>query len=289
MEKKRILVTGSKGKFVTYFRHYIENHYSDISFEFVSLRGEDWKIIDFENYDSVIHCAGITSAPNDDYNEFYKVNVELTRELFNKVVGTRAKHFVYLSSMAVYDGIGWGFGKEGLVTKDTIPVQKTNYGRSKFEAEEAIGAVENLETKVAIVRAPSIVGGGLEAYFDRYMRFSRIPFVSVPTIHLEAKRSFVFIDTLIDYLCSLSIERREGVFFPQNYPQMSVSEMLFEVCAASGNPKRMGSWGKILPKTIKKRFFSQICYDKGLSDAYIFDGISSKEAIKRTVTESRKG
>ena len=176
--------------------------------------------------------------------------------------------------MAVYDGIGWGFGKEGLVTKDTIPVQKTNYGRSKFEAEEAIGAV---------------VGGGLEAYFDRYMRFSRIPFVSVPTIHLEAKRSFVFIDTLIDYLCSLSIERREGVFFPQNYPQMSVSEMLFEVCAASGNPKRMGSWGKILPKTIKKRFFSQICYDKGLSDAYIFDGISSKEAIKRTVTESRKG
>ncbi len=284
----KVLVTGKNGKLVSYFRKYVQENKTDWQFEFISLRNDEWKKMELTKYDSIIHCAGITSSTNDDYEEFQKINVDLTRNLFGACVSQRTKHFVYLSSMAVYDGIGWGFGQEGLITAETNPKQKSNYGRSKFEAEMAIRELAQKDTKVAIVRAPSIIGGGLEAYFDRYIKFAKIPLVSIPWIHTEAKRSFVYIDTLIDFILSIISRQDMGIFFPQNFPQLSVCEMMQEVCCSLGCNKLTGKWGEAIPYYIQKRYFSQICYEETLSTEDILRSISSQDAIGRTIKEGNK-
>ncbi|MBE5959635.1 MAG: NAD-dependent epimerase/dehydratase family protein [Lachnospiraceae bacterium] len=284
----KVLVTGNNGKFVKYLKSYASKNKRDWEFDFISLRTDSWRQVDMSSYDAVFHCAGITSAPGDDYKMFKKINVTLTEELFRQAIEQRAKQFVYLSSMAVYDGVGWGFGKEGLITLDTEPRQKTNYGKSKYEAEKAIKAEMAGNTKVSIIRAPSIVGGGMEAYFARYVKFARIPFIPIPVIHEEAKRSFVYVDTLIEFVCNIIQNTAEGVFFPQQYPPLSVSEMMSVVCEAMGKPKiKSKIVGRIIPGAIQNRFFSQICYDSKLNENEnrMVPYISSKEAIIHAINE----
>lgn len=282
----KILVTGTSGKLVTYLRNYVQENKKDWTFEFVSLRNDGWKEKPLTEYDSILHCAGITSAPENNYEDFYRINVKLTKELFEECVRQKARHFVYLSSMAVYDGTAWGFGEDGLIREDTLPVQKSNYGKSKYLAEEAIRSVDPGETKVAIVRAPSIVGGGLEAYFRIYILYSRIPLVPVPWIHTEAKRSFIYVDTLIDQLCDIAGSAEEGIFFPQSFPQLSVSEMIDEICKAKGIRKhRSKLLGKMIPASIIRRRFSQICYDPSLRGGAGPDAVTTREAIRRSLEE----
>ena len=243
-----------------------------------------WKEEDFSDFDVVLHTAGIVSA--ETMEQMREVNVRLTKEVAEKAFRDGVKQFVFLSSMAVYDGIEWGFGKTGLITENTIPVQSTAYGASKYEAEKAISSLDSGNTKVAIVRAPSIVGKGMEGYFDRYVKFANIPLVPIPWIHIEAKRSFIYASTLAEFILNLIGECREGVFFPQQLPQMSVSEMMEAVCEAIGVAKRRSDvLGKMLPYSIQRRFFSQISYDPALSHDENIEAsnINSCEAIRETV------
>lgn len=281
----KVLVTGKSGKFATYFRKYVSENKNEWTFDFISVRDDEWEKKDISGYDAVIHCAGITTAPNDNYEDFFRINVELTKNIFKKAVMQNVGHFIYLSSMAVYDGIAWGFGKEGLITDDTQPKQKSNYGKSKFEAEKAICSIKAENIKVAIIRAPAIIGGDLEAYFSRYIKFSNIPLIPIPWIHTEAKRSFVYIDTLIEFMCALMAHEKEGLFFPQNFPLLSVSEIMREVCEASGNRKGTSRIiGKMIPHAVQKRFFSQISYEEALSlEENKVSPVSSKEAIRRVI------
>lgn len=280
----KILVTGKNGKLVTYIRNYIKRNKEEWDCDFISLRTDEWRKLPFNSYDAIIHCAGIVSSSKDDYSEYYKVNVELTKKLFEEVLRQKGKRFIYLSSMAVYDGLNWGFGQDGIITARTQPTQKTYYGKSKFEAEEIIRELRTEDVSVAIVRAPSIVGGGLEAYFDKYIMFSKIPFLPIPWIHSEAKRSFVYIDTLIDYLFKLCESKEEGIFFPQNFPQLSVSEIMEEVSKNMGKNKKVWENASIcIPRRLQKRFFTQICYDSSLSNDELFFKITTKEAIAKAV------
>ena len=284
-----VLVTGTSGKFVTYLQSFVSKNKRDWRFSFISLRDDRWESLDYSAYDAVIHCAGITQAPNDNYEEFKRVNVDVTKELFEAFLKTSGRQFIYLSSMAVYDGIGWGFGTEGLISSNTSTIQRSNYGKSKYEAEKAIQELSRKAGKastVAVVRAPSIVGANLEAYFDRYCAFAKMPFLPIPWTHIESKRSFVYVDTLIEFLCNLIAHSDGGLFFPHNIPQLSVSEMMLEVCIALGKRKRKSVMlGKMLPSSIQKRFFSQICYEDSLSQTenLAVSEISSYEAIQRVI------
>ena len=206
-------------------------------------------------------------------------------------VTQKVPYFMYLSSMAVYDGIEWGFGQAGLITNETKPVQKTFYGRSKYEAEQAILTQESGMTKVCIVRAPAIVGKGMEDYFRNYIRFSKIPLLPVPKIHEEAKRSIVYVDTLIEFMFELLQNKKTGLYFPQNYPMLSVSEMFLAVCKAQGKKRiTLPISPKLLPGKIEKKLFRQICYSEDMSNEENKNvgAISTFEAIYRAVAGGRK-
>ena len=284
----KVLVTGKTGKLVTYFQEYVKINKPTWEFRFESVRGDAWKSLDLASYDAIIHCAGIVAAPNDDYEIFREVNVNKTEEIIREAVRQKVRQFIYLSSMSVYDGIMEDSEDGRKVTVNTVPRQKSNYGKSKYEAEEMIRKLSPETLKVALVRTSTIVGGGMSSNFKRYVQFSKIPVVPIPCF--AAKRSFVYIDSLLDFFIDLVEKGMEGVYFPQSLPLLSVSEIMEEVCKARGIYKRkMGA--PIFNHFLSRDFLSGVYYDESLNilKNKQTGNITSKEAIRRTIEYEMSG
>jgi nucleoside-diphosphate-sugar epimerase len=83
----------------------------------------------------VIHLAGkahdLKNISSSD--EYYKVNTDLTKEVFDAFLISEAKVFITLSSVkAVADEV------DGELTEDVTPNPITHYGKSKLLAEQYI-------------------------------------------------------------------------------------------------------------------------------------------------------
>jgi nucleoside-diphosphate-sugar epimerase len=88
-------------------------------------------------FDIVVHCAGkahIIEKNSIEDQEFYKVNVQGTRNLLNALVKSGIpKYFVFISSVSVY-----GLNSGVLINENTSLLAKDAYGKSKIEAEKVV-------------------------------------------------------------------------------------------------------------------------------------------------------
>ena len=68
-----------------------------------------------------------------DPQAYYQVNYELTKKLYDAFLASDAKKFIFVSSVkAAADSV------DGILTEDTPPDPKTDYGKSKLMAEQYI-------------------------------------------------------------------------------------------------------------------------------------------------------
>jgi len=146
------------------------------------------------NQDIVIHLAGkahdIKKTLNSD--EYYQVNTELTKKVFDAFLTSNAKVFITLSSVkAVADEV------DGVLTEEYIPNPTTHYGKSKLLAEQYILSKEIPEGKrVYILRPCMIHGPGNKGNLNLLYKFvsKGIPWLLGS---YNNKRSFCSIDNLI--------------------------------------------------------------------------------------------
>ena len=106
--------------------------------------------------------AGIAHIKETKENAelYYKVNRDLAIETAKKAKAQGVKQFVFLSTMSVY-------GMEtGVITKETIPHPKNNYGKSKLQAEEKILSLSDEDFKVCIIRPPMVYGEGCKGNYQ---------------------------------------------------------------------------------------------------------------------------
>ncbi len=108
------------------------------------------------NHDIVIHLAGKAhdlrkvAIPE----EYYKVNTELTKKVFDSFLSSRASIFIVLSSVkAVADEV------EGELTEETIPNPQTHYGKSKLLAEQYIFSKPIPKGKKVFILRPCMIHG----------------------------------------------------------------------------------------------------------------------------------
>lgn len=166
----------------------------------LSLRNENWKELfnANENADSVIHLAGIahdTSNTLDD-DIYFKVNRDLTIELFEEFIKSDIKKFIFFSSVkAAADTL------DEELTEKFIPNPLTPYGKSKLEAENYLLSKELPEDKkLYIIRPCMIHGPGNKGNLNLLYQIvkKRIPW---PLASYHNQRSFLSIDNL-NYLMS---------------------------------------------------------------------------------------
>jgi nucleoside-diphosphate-sugar epimerase len=197
-----------------------------------------WKRGNEINIDSasvVIHLAGkahdLKKASNAD--EYYQVNTELTKTVFDAFLASDAKVFITLSSVkAVADEV------EGLLIEDHRPNPITHYGKSKLLAEQYILSKEIPKGKrVYILRPCMIHGPGNKGNFNLLYQLASksIPW---PLGAFENNRSFCSIDNLM-FIFKELIEREDipsGVYNVADDVPLSTNEVI-SILAASQNRK----------------------------------------------------
>ena len=221
----KFLVTGSSGFVGSNFQKYFDNK---------SLhelhRGEE-----FPNHggEVVIHLAGKAHDLKNISNpeEYYQVNTELAKEVFNAFLASDANVFITLSSVkSVADEV------EGILTEDHVPNPITHYGKSKLLAEQYIFSKEIPEGKrVYILRPCMIHGPGNKGNLNLLYKLASTG-TPWPLGAFDNKRSFCSIDNLMFVFKEL-IEREDipsGVYNVADDIPLSTKEVI-SILAESQN------------------------------------------------------
>ncbi|MFZ4671034.1 MAG: NAD-dependent epimerase/dehydratase family protein [Flavobacterium sp.] len=201
------------------------------------------------NQDIVIHLAGkahdLKKTSNSD--EYYQVNTELTKKVFDAFLASNAKVFITLSSVkAVGDEV------YGVLTEEQTSNPITHYGKSKLLAEQYILSKQIPEGKrVYILRPCMIHGPGNKGNLNLLYKLvsNGIPW---PLGSFGNKRSFCSIDNLMFIIKEL-IDRKDipsGVYNVADDEALSTNEVI-SLLAVSQNRKPK-IW--ILPKGLIKAF-----------------------------------
>lgn len=216
---KKILITGANSYIGMSFENYLNKNYpNDYQVDTVDMIDGTWKNKDFSEYDVVFHVAGIAHQKETKENAplYYKVNRDLAIETAQKAKKEGVSQFVFLSSMSVY-------GMEtGIITKETIPSPKSNYGKSKFQAEEKLAELRDNKFKVAIIRPPMVYGEGCKG---NYQFLTKVVKKSPVFPKVNNQRSMIHIDNLVEFVRIAIDEQLSGVYCPQNQEYVNTKEM----------------------------------------------------------------
>jgi nucleoside-diphosphate-sugar epimerase len=121
----------------------------------LSLRGS-WKSSVPENATAYIHLAGKAhdTANTSSAADYFQINTELTKELFELFLQSEARDFIYFSSVkAAADTV------EGILTEDVRPTPLTPYGQSKLQAEEYLLSKQLPTGKRVLILRPCMIHG----------------------------------------------------------------------------------------------------------------------------------
>ncbi|WP_340002307.1 NAD-dependent epimerase/dehydratase family protein [Oceanobacillus sp. FSL K6-0127] len=260
---KRILITGTNSYVGNSFEKWLKNYPGEYSIDKVSLRNRSWKKKNFSNYDVVLHVAGIAHRKETKQNAdlYYRVNRDLALEVAEISKHAGVKHFIFLSSMSVY-------GTENAVIDKSTPLTpKSNYGKSKLQAEELIGALNEEKYKVAILRPPMIYGANCKG---NYTKLAGIAKKSPIFPDIKNKRSMIYVDNLSEFIRLLIDNYNSGLFFPQNSEYVETKEMVSLIAKTHGkNIKLIKLFNPIISmlkiSTVNKAF-GNLIYEKNMSE-----------------------
>ena len=183
----------------------------------------------------VIHLAGkahdLKNILNKD--EYYEVNTELTKKIFDSFLISNSSIFIMLSSVkAVADNA------QKDLSENVIPNPKTHYGKSKLLAEKYILSKKIPKNKKVYILRPCMIHGpnnkgNLNLLYNFVSR--KIPW---PLGSFENKRSFCSIDNLI-LIISEIIQREDipsGIYNVADDDPLSTNELV-KLIAKSKNIK----------------------------------------------------
>lgn len=183
--------------------------------------------------DFVFHLAGKAHDLKTKSNsvEYYQVNTEFTKKIFDAFLASPAKVFITLSSVkAVADTL------EGELTEEHNPQPLTHYGKSKLLAEQYILSREIPEgKKIYILRPCMIHGPGNKGNLNLLYNFvsTGLPW---PLGKFENYRSYLSIENLCFIIREL-IERKDipsGVYNVADDVPLSTNEVINLIAKSKG-------------------------------------------------------
>lgn len=259
---KRVLITGANSYIGTSFEKYIKNSFSeDYQVDTIDMIDGSWREKSFVGYDVVYHVAGIAHQKETKENAhlYYEINRDLAVDVAKKAKKDGVKQLIFLSSMSVY-------GMDtGVITKDTKPNPKSNYGKSKFQAEEEITLLRDETFKICVLRPPMVYGDGCKGNYNTIIKLvKKFPFFP----RVNNKRSMVHIDNLVAFIKKAIDEELNGLYFPQDSEYANTTKLARQIAESMGKKVYMSYLLgfaviclKPFSKTVKKAFGSLI-YDK---------------------------
>ncbi|WP_298881790.1 NAD-dependent epimerase/dehydratase family protein [uncultured Polaribacter sp.] len=196
---------------------------------------------------SLIHLAGKAHdlKKTSEDKEYFEVNTELTKKLFNQFLESECEVFIYMSSVkAAADTV------EGFLTENVTPNPVTVYGKSKLAAEEYILSKEIPKGKRIYILRPCMIHGpnnkgNLNLLFSFVSKGIPYPFGKYIN-----KRSFVSVENLC-FIINELIEHKNiksGVYNIADDVSLSTTDLVKIIGNVINKPAKVLN----LPKTIVK-------------------------------------
>ncbi len=228
---KNILITGIGGFVGSNVKHYLSSN----SVFCITAYNRNNPFLDLTQNDIVIHLAGKAHDLKKTFisDEYYQVNTELTKKVFDSFIASEAKVFITLSSVkAIADEV------QGVLKEERTPNPITHYGKSKLLADQYIMSKEiPVGKRVYILRPCMIHGPGNKGNLNLlYKLVSKgIPW---PLGAFKNQRSYCSINNLL-FIFKELIEREDipsGVYNVADDEALSTNEVI-SILAESQNRK----------------------------------------------------
>lgn len=229
---KKILITGAGSYIGQSFERYLGGFPGEYQVETVDMVDPSWRERSFGGFDAVFHVAGIAhireTAENADL--YYRVNRDLAIDTAKKAKEDGVPQFIFLSSMSVY-------GKEeGCINRQTVPSPKSNYGKSKLQAEEGLEALRSDGFAVAILRPPMVYGEGCKGNYQSLVKFAKkMPFFP----DYPNKRSMLHVDGLSEAVREIVESCADGLFLPQDPEYVCTCKMVQSIARDIGKDLKL--------------------------------------------------
>lgn len=202
-------------------------------------------------FDYVFHLGAlnVTHIGEEDYQSYYRVNVQGTENLI-KAVNTRK--FVFMSSAKVYRE------QEGIIDEESPVEPKSDYARSKLEAEELCRRYFD-ERDLTIFRAVNVVGLGQaeKAIIPIFFRnaINNAPLEIIYSVHTPLQ--MLYVDDLLEAFCLL-LEKEHGVGVVNLCPEETttlgkLAEEVIAVCRSGSLIHSKGDEDVVPVKVISKK------------------------------------
>lgn len=247
-----------------------------------------------DNASVIIHLAGKAhdlkniSAPD----EYYQANTELTKQVYESFLSSKAKVFITLSSVkAVADEF------KGVLLEDQLPRPITEYGKSKLLAEQYIFSRDiPYGKRVYILRPCMIHGPGNKGNLNLLYKLvlKNIPW---PLGAFDNKRSFCSIDNLM-FIVKELIEREDipsGIYNIADDEPVSTNELIRLIALTQNKQARIWNISKSIVRTfaaIGDKFHLPLNTERlnKLTSTYIVSNLKIKAAIGKPLpVSSREG
>lgn len=191
----------------------------------LSLRSSAWKDNFAADADAIIHLAGKAhdTANISGDEEYFKVNRDLTIQLFDAFLKSDVKDFLYFSSVkAVADTL------DGILTEDVKGKPFTPYGKSKWEAEQyLLDQILPKGKRLFVIRPCMIHGPGNKGNLNLLYKVVEMG-IPWPLASFHNQRSFLNIDNL-NFLVEQMISNKElpsGVYNFADDEAFSTNELV---------------------------------------------------------------
>ncbi|WP_193810724.1 NAD-dependent epimerase/dehydratase family protein [Kaistella flava (ex Peng et al. 2021)] len=291
----KIILTGATGFVGQNLSTFLQNN--DLEVKSLSLR-EEW--VYPQNLNVIIHLAGKahdTSNFSDD-ESYFKINRDLTIQLFDQFLTSETKDFFYFSSVkAAADTV------DGILDENFEANPQTPYGKSKLEAENYL-LHQKLPSgkRLFIIRPCMIHGPGNKGNLNLLYKVVEkgIPW---PLASFENKRSFLSIDNL-NFLILKMLQNEEvssGIYNLADDQDVSTNELVKIIAHISGKKAKLwnintsliiaiAKFGDLLKlplnsERLKKLTESYVVSNAKIKSALELDKlpVSAKEGLGKTI------
>ncbi|MCL1680535.1 NAD-dependent epimerase/dehydratase family protein [Elizabethkingia miricola] len=299
----RVIITGASGFVGKNLIHYLDQN--NVESKALSLRNDSWKREFDKHADAIIHLAGKAhdTSNTSAAEEYFKINRDLTIQLFNEFLSSDIRDFFYFSSVKAAADTA-----HGILTEEIFPNAFTPYGKSKLEAEEFLLSQKLPESKrLFIIRPCMIHGPGNKGNLNLLYKIVEkgIPW---PLASFNNERSFLSIDNLSYLLLKMlqSATIQNGIYNFADDEPLSTNDLVVLISKVLDkkqklwkiSPKFIRSCAKIgdalpLPlnsERLKKLTESYIVSNQKIKSALRIERlpISSKEGLEITIKSFKK-
>lgn len=176
---------------------------------------------DFVGADVVINFAAIVHQPKLNNETIYKrVNKELSIHLAKESKKAGVKHFIQMSTIAVY-------GNVTSIDVNSKENPSNMYGVSKLAADKALLAMQDVNFKATIIRPPMVYGGGKAPGNLQNLIKATEKGIPMPFKGVNNKRDFIHVSNLVEAIKIVIENKINGVVIPTDKQPVSTEQIIY--------------------------------------------------------------